>query len=230
MKKSNKIKSALTFAVLKITMVTVLSFCLGGSVVVFGKSTASEDYIPIIKLNISSSGIKEGIIDPQYGAASKDKLGAMPLESIPLQWSGAPSTTKTYAITIVDNDTVPIMGFPWIHWVVADIPSDTTMLPANASTTMTESIKQGVTSFADGYPLNLVTLKGFQVPREKAFHYGGMVPVNFPHKYTMTVYALDTALNLENGFGLNDLYNAMEGHVVGEGVVYGIYDAEITKL
>ncbi|MGL4848425.1 MAG: YbhB/YbcL family Raf kinase inhibitor-like protein [Clostridium sp.] len=190
----------------------------------------SKNYIPIVKMNLASSGIKDGIIDAQYGAASKDKLGAMPLESIPLEWSGAPASTKSYAITLIDYDTVPIMGFPWIHWIASDIPTNVTSLPANASTTMANNMVQGVTSYANGYPLQLNGLKGFQVPRDKAYHYGGMVPVNFPHKYTMTVYALDTTLNLKAGFGLNDLYNAMEGHIVGEGVVYGTYNASVTKL
>ncbi|MGL5066860.1 MAG: YbhB/YbcL family Raf kinase inhibitor-like protein [Sarcina sp.] len=189
-----------------------------------------NNYIPITKMTLSSTGIQNGIIAPQYGAASKDKLDAMPLESIPLNWSGAPTSTKTYAITIVDYDTVPIMGFPWIHWVTADIPATTTSLPANASTTMASSMIQGVNSYANGYPLDLPGLKGFQVPRANAYHYGGMVPVNFAHKYTMTVYALDTTLNLKAGYGINDLYNAMEGHIVGEGVLYGTYNAEIAKI
>lgn len=193
-------------------------------------SSNPNNYIPIVKMDLSSSGIKNGIIDPQYGAASKDKLGAMPLESIPLNWSGAPANTKTYAITILDYDTVPILGFPWIHWVTSDIAATTISLPANASTTMAANMIQGYNSYASGFPLDLVSIKGFQVPRENAYHYGGMVPVNFPHKYTMKVYALDTTLNLKQGYGLNDLYNAMEGHIVGEGVVYGTYNAAITKI
>lgn len=194
------------------------------------KTAGTNHYIPITQLTVASSGITNGIIDPQYGAASKDKLGAMPLESIPLNWSGAPTSTKSYALTIIDYDTVPIMGFPWIHWVASDISSTVSSLPANASTTLAKDMIQGVNSYANGYPLDLVSLKGFQVPRANAFHYGGMVPVNFPHKYTITVYALDTTLNLKQGYGLNDLYNAMEGHIVGEGTVYGTYNADITKL
>ncbi|WP_297639382.1 YbhB/YbcL family Raf kinase inhibitor-like protein [uncultured Clostridium sp.] len=189
-----------------------------------------DNYIPITKMNLSSTGIKDGIIDPQYGAASTDKIGAMPLESIPLEWSGAPSSAKAYAITIIDYDTVPIMGFPWIHWVTTNIDAGTTSLPANASTTMEKDMIQGVNSYANGFPLDLTSLKGFQVPREKAYHYGGMVPVNFPHKYTMTVYALNENLDLKIGFGLNDLYNAMEGHIVGQGVTYGTYNAKIAKV
>lgn len=226
MKKIKKISALLLFS-----LIAMISF-VGVSCTNSNTATNNNpnNYIPIVKMELQSAGISNGVIDAQYGAASTDKLGAMPLESIPLNWSGAPATTKSYAITIIDYDTVPIMGFPWIHWVAADIPATTTSLPANASTTMAKDMVQGVNSYANGYPLQLNGLKGFQVPRESAYHYGGMVPVNFPHKYTMMVYALDTTLNLKAGYGLNDLYNAMEGHIVGEGVIYGIYNKDITKL
>ncbi|MGL4873515.1 MAG: YbhB/YbcL family Raf kinase inhibitor-like protein [Clostridium sp.] len=234
--KNKKIKSLFALLIVSLSISMACVSCDGSKTpqtptpTQTATDTNPNNYFPIVKMNLSSSGIKNGIIDSQYGAASKDKLGAMPLESIPLEWSLAPSSTKSYAITLIDYDTVPIMGFPWIHWVACDIPVNTTSLPANASTTMANSMVQGVNSYANGYPLQLNGLKGFQVPRDKAYHYGGMVPVNFPHKYTMTVYALNTTLNLKAGFGLNDLYNAMEGHVVGEGVTYGTYNASVTKL
>lgn len=57
-----------------------------------------------------------------------------------------------------------------------------------------------------------------------------MVPVNFPHKYTMTIYALDKKLNLSDGFPYNDLLNEMEGNILGISVIYGIYNAKITYL
>lgn len=189
-----------------------------------------ENFFPIVKMRLKSSGINDGIIDPQYGAASNDKLGAMPLESIPLNWSNVPYGTKYYAITIVDYDTVPIMGFPWIHWLVANIPAKVSSLPSNASILFKSKLTQGVTSYANGYPLDLTDLAGFQVNRTDAFQYGGMVPVNFPHKYTMTIYALDEKLNLSDGFPYNDLLNEMEGHILGIGVLYGIYNAKITYL
>ncbi|MGL4991388.1 MAG: YbhB/YbcL family Raf kinase inhibitor-like protein [Sarcina sp.] len=219
-------------AVLLIALSLISTLCISCTQSTTSTTTNQNpnNYIPITKMNVTSSGIKNGIIDPQYGAASKDKLGAMPLESIPLSWSGAPSTAKSYALTIIDYDTVPILGFPWIHWIACDIDPSITSLPANASTSMSTKMMQGYNSYANGFPLDLKGLAGFQVPRANAYHYGGMVPVNFPHKYTMKVYALDTMLNLKQGFGLNDLLNAMEGHIVGEGVVYGTYNADITKL
>ena len=40
-----------------------------------------------------------------------------------------------------------------------------------------------------------------------------MAPPDKPHTYTIHVFALDTALPLERGFYMNELYHAMDGHV-----------------
>lgn len=45
-------------------------------------------------------------------------------------------------------------------------------------------------------------------------HYAGPTPPDKNHQYTLTVYALDDKLNLNNGFYLNDLLKAIEGHIL----------------
>src|ERR1700733_5064858 len=47
-----------------------------------------------------------------------------------LSWSGAPSGTKSLALSIYDPDAPTGSGF-W-HWVVFNIPADTTSLPKGA--------------------------------------------------------------------------------------------------
>ena len=217
---------------MKKTIVSVIILIVAIILLIVAGITYSktQKYIPIVKMNMASSGITDGIIGAQYGAASKDKLGAMPLESIPLNWSKGPKGTVSYAVTIEDPDTIPVMGFEWIHWITANIPENVTSLPANASTTMAKDMVQGITSYANGYPLVLKDIKGFQVPRKDAAHYGGMVPVNFAHKYTMHVYALNTKLNLKTGYTENQLMSDMQGHILGEGTVYGTYNAEIAHI
>ena len=190
----------------------------------------SKKYIPVVKMGVSSSGIVNGVIEPQYGAASKDKLGAMPLESLPLNWTGAPKDTVSYAVTIQDYDTNPILGFTWNHWLASNIPANVTSLPANASTTMAKDMTQGVNSYADGVMLNMPSMKGFYVPRKDAAHYGGMVPVGFAHQYTIKVYALNAKLNLQNGYTYNQFMTAIKGHVVGFGETTGVYKASIVHL
>lgn len=44
----------------------------------------------------------------------------------------------------------------------------------------------------------------------------GPYPPDKDHIYTLTVYALDCELPLANGFYMNELLHAMEGHVLAK--------------
>ena len=95
-----------------------------------------------------------------------------------LKWSGAPSGTKSFAVTIYDPDAPT--GSGWWHWVVFNIPPGTSALPKNAGNVkaklMPEGAIQSRTDFgADGY--------------------GGPCPPpgDQPHHYQITVFAVDVA-------------------------------------
>ena len=47
-----------------------------------------------------------------------------------LAWSNAPAGTKSFAVTMYDPDAPT--GSGWWHWVVFNLPADTTSLPAGA--------------------------------------------------------------------------------------------------
>ena len=50
-----------------------------------------------------------------------------------------------------------------------------------------------------------------------------MTPPDRPHTYELHVFALDSLLKLENGFFMDDLLLAMEGHVLDQVTAKGIY-------
>ena len=45
-----------------------------------------------------------------------------------------------------------------------------------------------------------------------------------PHLYHFTVYALDRALGLGQGLTRDELLEAMQGHIVGQGDIVPIYE------
>ena len=45
-----------------------------------------------------------------------------------LSWSGAPKETKSFAL-ICDDPDAPVGT--WVHWIIFNIPADTTILPEN---------------------------------------------------------------------------------------------------
>ena len=53
--------------------------------------------------------------------------------------------------------------------------------------------------------------------------YTGMAPPDKDHTYEIHVYALDKETNLKKGFFVNELYKAMEGHILDSYTLKGIY-------
>ena len=55
------------------------------------------------------------------------------------------------------------------------------------------------------------------------FGYGGPCPPSGTHRYFFKLYALDTALNLDPGAKKNQVLEAMEGHILGQAELMGVY-------
>lgn len=80
----------------------------------------------------------------------------------------------------------------------------------------------------EGYPLHveyfLTEPQGNKQSKELSCFYGGMTPPDQAHTYELHVFALDCLLHLETGFLLNELYHKMEGHVLAQAKLCGIYE------
>ena len=99
-----------------------------------------------------------------------------------LSWHNPPDGTRSFAITVFDEDAP---GRGWWHWAVAGIPANIDHIPENAS--------------ASGY---LRTMGAVESRNDFDIDgYGGPCPPpGKPHRYVVTVYALSTSnLRLAQG-------------------------------
>ncbi len=167
---------------------------------------------PAPPLGISSSAFEpDGEIPVQYSCQGANL-------SPPLEWAGVPDGTQSLALTVDDADSDP-PGF--VHWVVYGIPPSSTGLPEGlaAEATLPDGTLQGTNSFAlyvdegetfpGGAPINLVG-------------YDGPCPGD-THRYVFTLYALDAVLDLQAEATMADLLLALEGRVLGEAELIGLY-------
>lgn len=163
---------------------------------------------------VTSTGIVNGEILDQYGKrGTQFNENGVPTYSLPFKVEDAPEGTVTFAIILEDKDAYPVSGgFSWIHWTVANITR--TELLDNESQTAADFV-QGVNSWT--------SMQGNQQSKELSSFYGGMAPPNEPHLYELHVFALDTALNVENGFFMNDMYKQMDGHILAQYTLKGLY-------
>jgi Raf kinase inhibitor-like YbhB/YbcL family protein len=93
-----------------------------------------------------------------------------------LNWQNPPKNTKSFAVTAYDPDAPT--GSGWWHWIVFDIPKDTTSLKSGAGNLQNNlSPKGSIQSITDFGSTG----------------YGGACPPSGDksHRYIFTVYALD---------------------------------------
>lgn len=164
---------------------------------------------------VTSKGIINGVIQDQYGGrGTQFNENGVPTYSLPFQIEDAPEGTKSFAIVLEDKDAYPVTGgFVWIHWLAANITRP--VLKENESQTARDFV-QGLNSWT--------SIQGNHQSREPSCFYGGMTPPDQVHTYELHVFALDGLLDIGKGFLLNELYHKMEGHILEQYKLKGIYD------
>jgi Raf kinase inhibitor-like YbhB/YbcL family protein len=129
-----------------------------------------------------------------------------------------PEGTQSLALLVDDPDSDP-PGF--VHWVIYGIPPTSTGLSEGvpAEATLPDGTLQGSNDFA------LFAEEGQTFPGGATINrvgYDGPCPGN-THRYVFTLYALDAVLDLPAEATKADLKAAMEGHVLGEAELTGVY-------
>jgi Raf kinase inhibitor-like YbhB/YbcL family protein len=119
--------------------------------------------------------------------------------SPPLEWTGVPEGTKSFAIVVHDPDAPLVDGFT--HWVAYGIPGDATSLDEGTRVT------EGQNSFGRA---------GYNGPAPP--------PGHGTHHYYFWLYALDDDLDLEPGLDRRALIDRIEDHVIEQARLVGTYD------
>lgn len=114
-----------------------------------------------------------------------------------LTFANVPANTVSFAI-LVDDPDAPLGIFN--HWVAWNIPG------------RVREFKEGETPPRNGR--NDFAALGYRGP---------CPPRGAKHRYFFKVYALDTTLRLESGSVKSQLEAAMEGHILAEGELIGLY-------
>ena len=120
--------------------------------------------------------------------------------SPPIEWSGAPEGTRSFAVVVHDPDAPLVDGFT--HWVLYGIPGDATGLEEG-----TEDHVSGQNSLGNA-------------------RYNGPAPPpgHGVHHYYFWVYALDDDLELEPGLDRRALLERIEDHVIEQARMIGTYE------
>jgi len=148
----------------------------------------------------STAFIEGGEIPSTYTCEGKDI-------SPDLEWEGAPENTRSMVL-IIDDPDAPDPSAPkmtWVHWVLYNIPPDSTGIRENAEL---EAMPHGT---AEG--LNDWKVTG----------YGGPCPPIGRHRYFHKLYALDTTLEGMDKPTKKQLERAMKGHIIAQAELVGTY-------
>ena len=116
-----------------------------------------------------------------------------------ISFNNVPDTHKWTALIMDDPDAMAAVGKVWVHWLFF--------------TRFTVSSNNGVNY-------------GSKVPGKTDFGqigYGGPAPPDKRHTYVFKAYALDTVMDLKEGYSKQELEDAMEGHIIAEAKLTGTF-------
>ena len=146
---------------------------------------------------ISSGSFKEGEEIPKYcGYKHGNTAPLIAVGNFPRK------TVRTEGVALImdDPDAMGAVGKVWVHWLMyrrRDTESPNLFDPDKL-------IKMGKNDFGE-------------------IGYGGPAPPDKRHTYIFKAYALDTELDLKEGYSKQELEDAMKGHIIAEAKLTGTY-------
>jgi Raf kinase inhibitor-like YbhB/YbcL family protein len=161
-----------------------------------------------------------------------------------VSWSKGPSGTKSYAVFLEDASAGQYRK-PELHWLAFNIPVSVKSLPEGlqnppagmllgatyvslgANKPAGDGAPGGGPGGAPGGGLGGPPGGGMGKASTKGdpVYVGPHVPTNIQFRFALEVFALDTELSLTTGAGREDVWDAMNGHVLAKGEADGSFQA-----
>jgi Raf kinase inhibitor-like YbhB/YbcL family protein len=121
----------------------------------------------------------------------------------PLQISDVPTEAISLVLIMDDPDAMKPAGKVWDHWIVWNVPPNTTDIPEGQE-------PSGVHGLGTSNNLD----------------YHGPCPPDGEHRYFFKLYALDKELKLKEGVSKVEVEQAMEGHILEQTELVGLYSRQ----
>ena len=181
------------------TICTILiAFCLGSAIA----QDKQAKMPPRPGLTLTTSAFSDGgEIPGKFTQSVPDAV------SPKLEWTNVPPGTVTFALILHDPDVaLQRKTDDVLHWMIFNIPGTAKELPESvpANATLPDGTMQAK---------NLRGGVGYMGP--------GAPAVGPHHHYTFELFALDTKLDLGPDATRADVLKAMDGHILGKGVLVG---------
>ena len=131
-------------------------------------------------------------------------------EQPPLLLNPVSDETTAFALIMDDPDAMAAVGKVWIHWLFyfnaknGEYPYDLAQVGGAVVTKDDTYVIHGKTDFGE-------------------IGYGGPAPPDKRHTYIFKAYALDTKLDLKEGYSKQELEDAMKGHIIAEAKLTGTF-------
>ena len=109
-----------------------------------------------------------------------------------------PEGTVSAVLIMDDPDAMKAVGKVWVHWLMCNM-----LLPVHEDEADLSTI-YGKTDFGET-------------------KYGGPAPPDGKHTYVFKAYAIDTFLDLKEGYSKQELEYAMKGHILAEAKLTGTF-------
>jgi Raf kinase inhibitor-like YbhB/YbcL family protein len=153
-------------------------------------------------LTLTTTAFPDGGIVPEKYTQSVPNFVSPPLE-----WTNVPDNTQSFALILHDLDVARRKTTEDVlHWMIFNIPGSA------------HSLAEGV---SDSPQLPDGAVQGKNVRGKVGYLGPGAPSVGPNHHYSFELYALDTKLELGPDATRDDLLKAMDGHILGKGVLVG---------